>query len=37
LKKVGQGAKVGVEDAGKWFKDLGDGIADMGRHLTASR
>ena len=37
LKKVGQGAKVGGEDVGKFFKGIGDGIADVGRHLTASR
>ena len=37
LKKVGQGAKVGAEDVGKFFKGIGDGIADVGRHITASR
>jgi hypothetical protein len=37
LKKAGKGAKVGAEDVGKFFKDIGDGIADVGRHIAASR
>jgi hypothetical protein len=28
---------VGAEDVGKFFKGIGDGIADVGRHLTTSR
>jgi hypothetical protein len=37
LKKVGQGAKIGAEDVGKFFKGIGDGIADVGRKITASK
>jgi hypothetical protein len=37
LKTVGLGAKDGAEDAGKFLRDIGDGIADVDRHLTASR
>jgi hypothetical protein len=35
--KVGQGVKLGAEDVGRFFKGIGDGIADVGQKLTASR
>lgn len=37
FKMAGLGAKVDAEDVGKFLRDIGDGIADVGRHLTASR
>jgi hypothetical protein len=36
LKKVGAGAKVAADDATRFFKGIGDGIADVGRHLQGS-
>jgi hypothetical protein len=35
LKKAGKGAKLGAEDVGKFFKGLGDGIADLGQKLSS--
>lgn len=35
--KVGQGMKLGAEAVGNFFKGIGDGIADVGQHLTGSR
>ena len=34
LEKVGQGAKVGAEEVGRFFRGIGDGIQELGRHLT---
>ena len=35
LKKAGKGVKLGAEDVGKFFKGLGEGIADIGQKLTS--
>jgi hypothetical protein len=35
LKKAGQGVKLGAEDVGKFFKGIGEGIADMGQKLSS--
>jgi hypothetical protein len=35
LKKAGRGVKLGAEDVGKFFKGLGDGIADLGQKLSS--
>jgi hypothetical protein len=37
VQKVGQGVKLGANDVGTFFKGIGEGIADVGQHLTASR
>lgn len=34
LQKAGQGVKLGAEDVGKFFKSIGDGIADLGKKLS---
>jgi hypothetical protein len=36
LKKVGTGAKLAADDVTKFFKGIGDGIADVGRHIQGS-
>ena len=33
LKKAGKGVKLGADDVGKFFKGVGEGIADMGQKL----
>jgi hypothetical protein len=33
LRKAGRGVKLGAEDVGRFFKGLGDGIADLGQRL----
>jgi hypothetical protein len=33
LKKAGKGVKLGAEDVGKFFKGIGEGIADLGKKL----
>ena len=35
--EIWRGAEVGAEAVGKFFKDISNGIADVGRHLMASR
>ena len=35
LKKAGQGVKLGADDVGKFFKGIGDGIADVGQKLSS--
>lgn len=35
LKKAGRGVRLGAEDTGRFFKGLGDGIADLGRRLSS--
>jgi hypothetical protein len=37
VKKVGQGVKLGGEEVGKFFKGIGEGIADVGQQLKGSR
>ena len=34
VQKAGQGMKLGAEDIGKFFKGIGDGIADVGQKLS---
>jgi hypothetical protein len=34
-KGVGKGVGLGAEDVGKFFKNIGDGIGDMGRKLSS--
>jgi len=34
LKKAGKGVKMGAEEAGKFFKGIGDGITDLGQKLS---
>ena len=35
--KAGQGMRLGAETVGGFFRGIGDGIADVGQHLTGSR
>ena len=37
VRKAGEGTRLGAEAVGNFFRGIGDGIADVGQHLTGRR